>query len=595
MAEIAIPLIGLGAMYLISNNKPDPKEGFHNNQTHQSNNRSIINRQPLAKNYPIVDKTDLRKTVQNYNGHKSGVEHYFNPEIFDNKKKLQQNTQSSFVSLNGNKINANDLEHNNMVPYFGSKITQNTQHSNREGLLDTYTGMGKQRIKKTSNAPFFKNEKHLTHIHGQPNSNDFYHSRMRGVLTQKMNNVKPWKEQLVGPGLCKGYVAEGSDGFNSALTAREYYNPKTVNELRVKTNPKMTYGGRTLGAYKPDLGKNMIGKIEKRRPDTWFENDKLFTTTGIEKAPTQRSTVVLHPENRSSTTREYFGGGANQNNKNATYQAGEYSNSHKQQLCSENVGIAGAGALGNPNDMSKKEHRLLPNSRTTTGVKTSMGFFASHVQALTAPIIDIIKPSKKSDVIGNARPTGNVQGKNSVSHGVIWNPSDKTKTTIKEQTENNYYIKQGFKNKGGGYYARVYQPTGTHRDTTTISYTGGADMVNGTTGVKLYDADYNAQLNVNRELVSKVDRYNIGNQKLYNGNIHVTNLKNRSTHEVQRVPNMPKIHTGLNTFGELNNNARERNVNEESKYRMDRMSGIGMDAANVYNSNPYAHPLGSVA
>ena len=168
-------------------------------------------------------------------------------------------------------------------------------------------------------------------------------------------------------------------------------------------------------------------------------------------------------------------------------------------------------------------------------------------------------------------------------------------TTIKEQTENNYYIKQGFKNKGGGYYARVYQPTGTHRDTTTISYTGGADMVNGTTGVKLYDADYNAQLNVNRELVSKVDRYNIGNQKLYNGNIHVTNLKNRSTHEVQRVPNMPKIHSGLNTFGELNNNARERNVNEESKYRMDRMNSIGMDAANVYNSNPYAHPLGSVA
>ena len=106
-----------------------------------------------------------------------------------------------------------------------------------------------------------------------------------------MNNVKPWKEQMVGPGLGKGYVSEGSNGFNSALTAREYYNPKTVNELRVKTNPKMTYGGVTLGAYKPDLGKNMIGKIEKTS-DTWYENDKLFTTTGIEKAPTQRSTVV---------------------------------------------------------------------------------------------------------------------------------------------------------------------------------------------------------------------------------------------------------------------------------------------------------------
>ena len=63
-------------MYLISNNKSENKEGFHNNQTHQSKNRSIINRQPMTKNYPIVDKTDLRQTVQNYRGHKTGVEHY---------------------------------------------------------------------------------------------------------------------------------------------------------------------------------------------------------------------------------------------------------------------------------------------------------------------------------------------------------------------------------------------------------------------------------------------------------------------------------------------------------------------------------------
>ena len=595
MAEIAIPLLGLGAMYLISNNKSDPipKEGFNNNLTHQSKNTSIINRQPMARNFPVVKKQDLTDTVQQYHGQKSGVEHYFNPNIYDTKNKTNVNTDKTFESLSGTKIKNNDLEHNNMVPYFGSKVTQNTD-SRRGNVLDTYTGSGKQHVKKTSTAPMFKNEKYLTHIHGQPNSSDFYQNRMKSVLTQKMNNVKPWKEERVGPGLGQGYGTEGSGGFNSGLNAREYYKPKDVNELRVGTNPKMSYGGVTLGAYKP-VGEQKMGRIEKRRPDTWFENDKLFTTTGMEKAQRARSTVVLHPETRSSTTREYFGVGANQANKNATYQDGEYSSSHKQQLCSENVGIAGAGALGNPNDMSKKDHRLLPNARSTTGTKTSMGFLASHIQALTAPIVDMIKPSKKADIIGNARPMGNVAGKNSVSHGVIWNPSNTTRTTIKEQTENNYYIKQGFKDKGGGYYARVYQPTDTQRDTTSVSYTGGADMVNGTSGVKLYDADYNAQLNANKEVISKVDRYNIGNQKLYNGNIHMTNMRNRATHEVQKVPNMPKINASLNTYGNLNNNARERNVNEESQYRLNRMNAIGMDAATTYKNNPYAHPIGSVA
>ena len=64
-----------------------------------------------------------------------------------------------------------------------------------------------------------------------------------------MNNVKPWQEIQVGPGLGKGYSSKGSIGFNSGMEQRSKYLPKNVDQLRVSTNPKVTYGGQILGAY----------------------------------------------------------------------------------------------------------------------------------------------------------------------------------------------------------------------------------------------------------------------------------------------------------------------------------------------------------
>ena len=66
-----------------------------------------------------------------------------------------------------------------------------------------------------------------------------------------MNNVKPWKEIQVGPGLGKGFSSEGSGGFNAGMPLRNKKTlPKTVDELRASTNPKVSYAGQILGAYK---------------------------------------------------------------------------------------------------------------------------------------------------------------------------------------------------------------------------------------------------------------------------------------------------------------------------------------------------------
>ena len=113
-----------------------------------------------------------------------------------------------------------------MVPFFGSKVTQSSDVKGYEGLLDIYTGSGNNSVKKEGIAPMFKPEAGLTHIYGAPNTSDYMQDRMKDSLTSKMNNVKPWQEIQVGPGLGKGYSSKGSGGFNSGMEQRAKYSPK---------------------------------------------------------------------------------------------------------------------------------------------------------------------------------------------------------------------------------------------------------------------------------------------------------------------------------------------------------------------------------
>ena len=132
------------------------------------------------------------------------------------------------------------------------------------------------------------------------------------------------------------------------MEARAKYLPKTVDELRVKTNPKVSYDGVTLGAYvgkgntssanellqkSREQGKP-IQQFFKNRPDTHFEMkaDRWFTTTGIEKAQKTRSEIIMQDENRTTTTREYFGNG-NDRERGGTYQPGLKKNSSTSIGC----------------------------------------------------------------------------------------------------------------------------------------------------------------------------------------------------------------------------------------------------------------------
>ena len=93
-----------------------------------------------------------------------------------------------------------------------------------------------------------------------------------------MNNVTLWEPQRVGPGLNSGYGVQdesgynkggtGTGGFNSGMTSREIWMPKTIDELRVDTNPKQTFDlnghqGPANSSIKLQGSNKKIGKVEK--------------------------------------------------------------------------------------------------------------------------------------------------------------------------------------------------------------------------------------------------------------------------------------------------------------------------------------------
>ena len=604
MAEVAIPIAVLGAMYIISNKNENKRENYSNIK------QSLANTKPIVKNFPKKTFDDLlnQTNVQTYSGYKNANEKLYTSTGYKDEARLKRNLKAKglhgskskteelrFESLTGNTVHTSSLEHNNMVPFFGSKVTQSSDVKGYEGLLDIYTGSANNSVKKQGIAPMFKPEAGLTHIYGSPNTTEYIQDRMKDNLTSKMNNVKPWQEIQVGPGLGKGYSSKGSGGFNSGMEQRSKYMPKTVEQLRAKTNPKVTYGGQVLGAYAGNglansANKAMIGKLEKNRPDRHYVNsaDRWFTTTGQEKAQTARSAVVLQPENRTTTTREYFGNAADREGE-GTYQPGHYRGTHRQQLKSENVGAASdAGAWGaTPQDYGKKGYKARTNARTFTSDRTQPGIAGALVNALTAPILDVLRPSRKENVIGNMRPMGNASGKAGVMNEPVWNPADTPSHTIREQTENTKHMLMGGTDEANGYMIQNMNAVEQHRESTNCETLNGYSAANGTSRARVVDADYNARLNTNKQVISRVDRYNIGNSSLTSHAQNISTFSNTATKPAETYGNFSKQTPSMSTHGRVaGKNTRNSSIDCAR-------NTPGMVRA--FNQNPYTQSLNSWA
>jgi hypothetical protein len=590
MAALAIPLIALGSMYVISNQEKNENKEKLTNMSNNSN-KSLPNVEPIPINYPVTREVE-KSNVKRYSNPNQITDKYFEPPALS--PVVSNGQTQNFLSLSGQTIGQDEFKHNNMMPYFGAKIRGATVNANvNESILDNMQGAGSQTFSKKEVAPLFKPQEHVQWTHGAPNQSDFFQSRVNPGL--RMANVKPWEEEKVAPGLNLGYTTSGSgNGFNSGTEARETWLPKTVDELRIKTNPKLTYGldGHQGPAQSIIKNRGIEGKVEKHLPDTYYNNtpDRWFTTTGIEKAQTARGIEVLHDVNRPFTNAEYFGSGRTTNGE-ACYAPQNYKESFKTETQVNDMPAPNYVGKGNARegDYGMDSYKILPNNRNTTSY-SEMGIFSGVAKAVIAPILDILRPTRKENVVGNLRTYENASSR--VPSGNVYNPNDRTKTTHRETTEdkldNNHlnFTRQ----TADAYLVSEQQPIDNNRDTTNTSYTGISGGFGTQTGIRTYDAEYNQRNNPNK---TYVNRPNQGGTQIFNQNENIKIDKLDSDRDNNRWwvrssgPTVPNAIPSIESYGKV---IGPQEYNQG--IAVDRMQP---DILTAFKQNPYTQSLNSWA
>jgi hypothetical protein len=205
--------------------------------------------------------------------------------------------------------------HNNMVPYFGSRVTQNMREGAHHSILDTFSGTGKEQFQKREIASLYDIAPGTGGpVFGNANESDFYQSRM--VTSMTMKNVSPVERVRVGPGINDGYTNLPSGGYQQFNEGQEYLKPRTTDELRTANKPKLSYEQPVVPGSHYVTNPGLQAPVNKNRPDTFgILTDKdggmpyLLTTTGAQVAPASFPSQMMKTQQRESTSTEHYGGG----------------------------------------------------------------------------------------------------------------------------------------------------------------------------------------------------------------------------------------------------------------------------------------------
>ena len=586
--ELAIPLVALGSLYIVSNqNQTKEEEGFSS---------KLPNVDIPDKNYPppsdqYSGETEITSQLMKthaYDGPSAYTDKFF-PSRSDMTLSIGKQTASTsssgvsqtFTSLDGREVDASYFKHNNMTPFFGSKLRGSTNPTSNESQLDNYLGTGSLQKNKTAIAPMFNPNEKVQHAYGAPNMNDFYQSRV--VPSMSMNGIKPFQEERERPSLC------GDDefvGYNSGMGCRDAWLPKNVDELRSLNRQKPT-DTMLLGHEGPAASRiknvGIIGTVQKNRPDTAFEwgPERYFTTTGAVKAQTAQAIPIDRYVTRPETSVEYEGIKGVATGCAKPLDPGSILPSHRTENGPTQMGSANAvgRAFATEGDYGAKSTNTYMNNRTFNQQDDDSYFGAvkSGIGAVVAPLLEMMRPSRKENVVGNMRVYGDA--KSTVGQSYLYNPNDTPSATMRETYENapmHWNVNRGQTNNA--YLSTPYQSVEQNRDTTTHSYIGGAGSAH--SGFRSYEADLSYVPSDMKNITSK-GRMGNGNIALFDGNVNyqgkpkdLDTINNRTV-----VPKMPSQNVSLETFGTMQtkimSQSLENNRNDPNLY------------LNL-NQNPYA-------
>jgi hypothetical protein len=560
-----------------------------------------INRN-ITPNYPPLNylATDPvvppSSSVYEYPTQSSATNKYLNQTSYEdqiNNGAQPGSNLPNIYSLSGQVLNSSEFKHHNMVPFMGGKIAGALYDDKyTENILDNLNGSGSQQFKKTEQAPLFAPSDNMQYAYGTPNSSDFFQSRMNPGMSR--NNTKPWDSIHVGPGLDDGYSSAGIGGFNSGMEHRDKWLPKTVDELRVDTNPKMEFSLEghegPLQSVVKDVG--LIGEIDKKLPDTFFINspNRWLTTTGGQKGETLRSDQPTGIIKRNTNGTQYVGPAGN-NERHGVLSKNNYEPCRREPT--QSIPNLGASSVKNGhsethqnrqnNYVSSKTNRQTTHQTT----RTYGNAFGGFVGSVLSPIIDIIRPSRKEDMVNNMRIYGDA---GTAVQGEIIHPTELLKTTTKETT---IHTPRTYINNQGGlntYVNTQLELPINNRNQSNTCHTGCAGGSSTKYGESSLDAVY-SQTSNNIKSQTIQNRATIGNMSLFNNNMNVCLSKPDVSEQdfyTGSATSLIKLPPSTNTYGHVVLPNKTSITESNSQYNQQRMDPSMLQA--FYN-NPYTHSL----
>lgn len=464
--------------------------------------------------------------------------------------------------------------HNNMVPYFGGSVKQNTYDTNiqQDQKLEAFTGQFKlDQNHKKENTNLFAPVQQDIFSTEFPRELDRYSTN----LTYRNNEI-PFEKTYVGRGLNDGYTATPSGGFHNDVRAL----PKNIDQLLV--NPRQSYKNKVI------KGKHMVNKRVaeqqsfKYTPDGTIMNlngERNFVTTGASLAQTARSEIIMKDTNRKNNV--FISGAATAVNSHKSSNRQEITQNKDNTLYSVLLGAIQAvgkkftteadskvvirtergkkqvvkqgNAFGNIKQMNyhldptkelKAESynpldtiKYIINAGQTnapvynlTPLKTTIGEFTevntnngtiNNAQTTGAYVYDPTQLTKTTgrQIIENNENNGNIN--NAQTTGTyVYDPFDFTKTTGRQLIENNENSGNitGQIGTGDGYRTAPTDIIETQRENySDSSYNAPAN--NTGSGEMLYNSAYSMRQNIINEVLSTNRDNNKEGAKVFSNDI----------------------------------------------------------------------------
>lgn len=463
-------------------------------------------RPPLAPPNPTSQPGPMPSTLED-----STAQVQLNPAgIEANPNYLDGNVVSS---LTGQTIRSNEFTHNNMVPFYGGSVKQNMRASANNSLLDNYTGAGYTQIAKKEVETMFDYQRPFGNPFGLESSTDFIESRINTPVAR--NGERPFEPTRVGPGVNEGYGMTGKGGFQQ-FEINEIMRPKTTDELRVATDPKLTYLTPVVpGQHFVANPADNPGEVRKYRPDKFYIDPTLSRAGAAAPADVHkemsRPIQVLPETTRTETTSEAFGPAAGQDTYQS-YVAGSYRTPMTQQFGGSGFRNGDLTSyytpdIGSPEaDYGKSSYENKPNERTATSERTmALNPAPADTGQVSVRYLDDARPTRRAEEEDGTTQLGPGYIAGGAPSVTVWDPNDVARTTVKETTINWDY--RGVASSASApNRLKVYDPKDIARPTqkaqlSNRQYYGSGNNANW--GVMNEDFAYNMRTNPNKEQIAK--------------------------------------------------------------------------------------------